>query len=205
MIFEILAYITGALIVINGLFIFIFPQRNKTMIFKLTNDVMTALNGIFIYYISYSPLILVSVGTCTIGIFRDIVFGLREKYKTLNHIAWPIAFATINLCSLFLTYTGFMSVMPVVGTAVSCMTLYFYDQRIAKSGAIFCQTVYVIYFAVLISSTGALTIFSLIAASTTLLGSIIGLIYILVHKNKNSNEKIMQENQNNEMIIKEAK
>ncbi len=95
--------------------------------------------------------------------------------------------------------------MHVVGTAVSCMTLYFYDQRIAKSGAIFCQTVYVIYFAVLISSTGALTIFSLIAASTTLLGSIIGLIYILVHKNKDSNEKIMQENQNNEMIIKEAK
>ena len=201
MIFEVLAYITGALIVINGLFIFIFPQRNKTMIFKLVNDVMTALNGVFIYYATANALILVSVGTCIVGVFRDIVFGLREKYKPLNHIAWPIAFAIINLCSLFLTYNGFMSVIPVVGTAVSCMTLYFYDQRVVKSGAIFCQTVYVIYFSVLISSTGALTIFSLIAAATTLLGSIIGLIYILIHKNK----KDVQVNSNNEMIIKEAK
>ena len=205
MIFEVLAYITGALIVINGLFIFIFPQRNRTMIFKLINDVMTALNGIFIYYATNNTLILVSVGTCVVGVFRDIVFGLREKYKPLNHIAWPIAFATINLCSLFLTYNGFMSVIPVIGTAVSCMTLYFYDQRITKSGAIFCQTVYVIYFAVLIGSTGALTIFSLIAAATTLLGSIIGLIYILIHKNKIKEEKVVQVDTNNEMIIKEAK
>ena len=146
-----------------------------------------------------------SVATCSVGVIRDIVFGLREKYKPLNHIIWPILFASINLCSLFLTYNGFMSVIPVVGTAVSCMTLYFYDQRITKSGAIFCQTVYVIYFAVLISSTGFLTIFSLISASTTLLGSIIGLIYILIHKNNNKEEKIVQVNENNGMIIKEAK
>lgn len=153
----------------------------------MCTDIVTALNGVFIYFATGNLLIFATVATCTIGVFRDIIFGLRDKYKIFNYYYWPVLFAVINLCSLFFTYQSPISLLPVIGTVVSCLTLYLYNQKLTKSGAIFCQTLYVIYYALLLSSSNVLTIFSLISASTTLLGSIIGLVYILFFKKKDEN------------------
>lgn len=190
MVFEILAYITGGMIVLLGLFIFIFPQRKRTLFIKMCTDIVTALNGLFIYLSNGNLLILASVATCTIGVFRDIIFGLRDKYKVFNCYFWPVLFAIINLSSLIFTYKGVISLLPVIGTVVSCLTLYLHNQKVVKIGAIFCQTLYVIYYAILIPSSNVLTIFSLASAATTLTGSLIGLTFLLFYKKKEEN--IMQ-------------
>ena len=187
MVFEILSYITGGMIVLLGLFIFIFPQRKRTLFIKMCTDVVTAINGVFIYFATGNLLIFATVATCTIGVFRDIIFGLRDKYKIFNYYFWPVLFACLNMCSLFFTYQSPISLLPPIGTVVSCLTLYLYNQKITKCGAIFCQTLYVIFYAILIPSSNILTVFSLVSAGTTLLGSIIGLIYLLFFRKKEEN------------------
>lgn len=187
MVFEILAYITGALIVLLGIFIFLFPQRKRTLFIKMCTDIVTAINGVFIYYATGNLLIFASVATCTIGVFRDIIFGLRDKYKIFNYYFWPILFAILNLSTLFFTYQSPISLLPAIGTVVSCLTLYLFNQKLVKCGAIFCQTLYVIYYAILIPASNILTIFSLLSAITTLTGSIIGLTFLLFYKKKDEN------------------
>lgn len=190
MVFEILAYITGGLIVLLGLLIYVFPQRNKTLLFKMCTDIVTAINGLFIYFATGNLLIFASVATCTIGVIRDIIFSLRGKYKVFNYYFWAILFAIVNMCTLFFTYQSPISLLPVIGTVVSCLTLYLYNQKLTKSGAIFCQTLYVIYYAILIPSSNVLTIFSLLSAISTLTGSIVGLTFLLFYKKKK--EKVVQ-------------
>jgi len=190
MIFEILSYVTGGLEVLIGLFIFLFPGRKATLFLKLAADVTTAINGVFIYFATGNLLIFSTVAACTIGAFRDIVFGLRDKYKVFNHYYWAIIFAAINLSFLFITYQSPLSLLPAIGAAISCLTLYMYDQRITKIGAILCFGEYVIFYAILLESSNVLTIFSLISASTTLLGSIIGLIYLVFFKKEDEKGNI---------------
>ena len=187
MVFRILAYITGGLIVLLGLLIYVFPQRKRTLFFKMCTDIVTAVNGVFIYFATGNLLIFASVATCTIGVFRDIIFSLRDKYKIFNYYFWPVLFAILNLSSLFFTYQNPISLLPAIGTVASCLTLYLFNQKVVKSGAIICQTLYVIYYAILIPSSDILTIFSLLSAATTLTGSVIGLTFLLFYKKKEEN------------------
>ena len=187
MIFNVLAYITGGLIVLLGILIYIFPQRTRTLFFKMCTDIVTAINGIFIYFATGNLLIFASVATCTIGAIRDIIFSLRGKYKFFDYYFWAVFFAVINLSTLFFTYQNVISLLPVIGTLASCLTLYLYDQKLTKCCAIFCQTLYVIYYAILIPSSNVLTIFSLLSAISTLTGSVVGLTFLLFFKKKDEN------------------
>ena len=184
MVFEVFAYITGVMLVIIGFFIFIFPQRSRTLIIKLTTDVINVSNSVFIFFATGNPLILAGAASTGIGIVRDATFIARDKNKFFDNYLWAILFAVLNLCTLFFTYKGPISLLPAIGTTVSCLTLFVYNQKVTKLGAGFCQICYITYFAILLPSSSILTIFTLINAVTTLIGSIIGFVYLIRKEKK---------------------
>lgn len=186
MVFYVFAYITGSIIVALSLLNFIFPARKTTLIIKLAFDIVTVINGVFILLATENTLIIASIGTSVVGIARDIIYSLREKHKAFDCWAWPIGFATLFGLSLIFTYRGWQSILPVVGSVVSAITLYFYNQKVTKSGAIFCASMYIAYNALLLVSSDVLTVFALASYIASFIGATIGLFIICFKKSPKS-------------------
>ena len=184
-------YILGILTIIVSLITFIFRTRNKVLFFKLLSDTLVFSYCLLAYFASKEISILSSVVVTGISILRDIIFSLRNKNKVFNNISWPIGFCIIYSCSLFFVYKSPISVLPVLGSSISAISLYLKNQKYTKIGSIICETIYLIYFSILLNSSDILTIFGLLKSTAFIIGSIVGLI-IIFHKeriNKNHSEK----------------
>ena len=179
--FYILSYITGGILILLALLNFIFPTRKSTLIIKLVFDVVTVVNCVFILHATNNTLIYASIGTSVVGISRDIIYSLRRKGKVFDNVFVPIAFAILFSCSLFITYRSWISVLPVVGSVVSSITLYSYNQKLTKIGAIVCASLYITYNAILLSSSDVLTIFALVSYVASFIGAAIGLFVLLLN------------------------
>ena len=96
------------------------------------------------------------------------------------------------LGSLFFTYKGPLSLMPSIASVISTIFFYITNKKLFKIGAIIATSIYAIYYAILLSSSDILTIFSLLNTIMSLISSIIGLVVIFRHERKNK-EKIDNE------------
>lgn len=181
----IFAYITGGIIIALSLLNFLFPKRKITLFIKTALDCATILMNVLILLATGNNLIIVSIVTNVISTIRDVIFFHRNKYKIFNNIAWPISFAILHAVSLIFTYKSPISIIPVVGSVISTLTLYANDQRITKIGAIVASSCYLTYYAILIPSSNVLTIFSLISAATSIVGTSIGLAILLKINKRN--------------------
>ena len=190
--FLLLAYITGGLIIAYSLILYIFPSRRLNLLLKAIGDFLGAVNLLFIYLYTNNPILIAGITTCMIGCVREILFSFREKWKVLNHIAWPIGFSLLFLGSLFFTYKGPLSLMPPIASVISTIFFYITNKKLFKIGAIIATSIYAIYYAILLSSSDILTIFSLLNTIMSLISSIIGLVVIFYHERKNK-EKIDNE------------
>lgn len=198
--YLLLAYITGGLLVIYALFIYIFPSRKLNLILKAGLNLLSVINLVFVYLYTENSLLFAGMATGMIGCVREILFSFRGKWKALNCIAWPIGFSLLFIGSLFFTYKGPLSLLPVAGSVLSSFFFYITNEKLFKTGAVISNILYSTYYAVLIPSSDILTIFSLLTASMGLVSSIIGLIVLLCkeRKTKKNMEKENNDSRSNE-------
>lgn len=192
--YLLLAYITGGLLVIYALFIYIFPSRKLNLILKSGLNLLSAVNLVFVYLYTKNNLVFAGIGTALIGCVREILFSFRGKWKALNCIAWPIGFSLLFIGSLFFTYKSPLSLLPVAGSVLSSFFFYITNEKLFKTGAIISNVLYSTYYAILIPSSDVLTIFSLLTASMGLVSSVVGLC-VLLHKEKKEKNKQIEESQ----------
>lgn len=188
-IYYLFAYITGGLIILLSLLTFIFPKRKLTLVFKTSLDLMAFLNCLFIFFATKDPDFIAGIVTNVIATIRDMVFYFRNKAKALNHIAWPIGFAALNAGSLIFTYRSPISILPVVGSVISTLSLYNNDQRVIKIGGLIAASFYLTYYAIKLTDSDILTIFSLLDSAASIVSSFVGLIILFVRKR---NEKVSE-------------
>ena len=186
--FEILAYITGGLIVLFAFLSYLFKKRTVTLLLKFAVDFLTSVNGVFIYFVVHDPIIFASVVTCGIGSIRSIVYLFKGKNKFIDSFWCPLLFATLAGCSLIFTYKTPLSILPAVGSVISALTVYLTNQKYVKIGAFVCYVCYVIYYIALLPQLNDLTIFSMFSALAALVSSITGFFIIVIkeHKDKKS-------------------
>ena len=183
-VFLLLAYITGGILIAYTLMLYIFPSRKLNLLLKAGGNFLTVINLIFVYLATRDNLVFAGMATTAICIAREILFSFKEEKKALNHIAWPIGFSIILSLSLIFTYKSPLSLLPVVGSVISTMFFYISNRKLFKTGAIISSVLYVTYYAVLLPSSGVLTIFSLLCAIMGLVSAIVGLIILFAHKEK---------------------
>ncbi len=193
--YLLLAYITGGLLVLYSLFIYIFPSRRLNLLLKAGTNLLSAINLVFVYLYTENPLIFAGMATSMIGFIREILFSFRGKWKALDCIAWPIGFSILFLASLIFTYKGPLSLLPPIASVISTIFFFITNQKIFKTGALVANILYTTYYAILIPSSDVLTIFSLLTSAMGLISSIIGLCVILYKERK---DKKMLNNENEE-------
>ena len=122
--YLLLAYITGGLLVLYSLFIYIFPSRRLNLLLKAGTNLLSAINLVFVYLYTENPLIFAGMATSMIGFIREILFSFRGKWKALDCIAWPIGFSILFLAPLIFTYKGPLSLLPPIASVIS--TIFFF-------------------------------------------------------------------------------
>lgn len=186
--YEILAYVTGAISIAVALLTFAFPQRKTQLIFKMSSDLIGISNLVFILLAKNNMVFLSGVISLAISFLRDIVYIFRNDVKCFNSIFWPIGFSIALVCMAFLSFKGLVSLLPIVGSVICTLTLYANDVRISKTGAIVGITLYIIYYAILIPTSDVLTVFSLCNSIAGVVGAMVGL-FLFLKKRKEGEKK----------------
>lgn len=177
--FEILAYVTGAISIVIALLTFIFPKRKIQLIFKMSSDLVGILNLVFILLAKNDLIFLSGIISLGISFIRDIVYIFRNDVKWFNSIFWPIGFCIVLVGMTFFSFKGWISLLPIIGSVICTLTLYANDVKISKIGAIIGVSLYIVYYAILIPKSDVLTVFSLCNSIAGVVGAFIGLMVYL--------------------------
>lgn len=178
------AFSTGLICVCLCILSFLFPNRKITLILRFSYDLLAICNGICIYFATQVPAILAITIVDAIGLVRDLVYLLREKYKWADHIFWLIFFEIIFACSIFLSWAGPISLLPVIGALFNNVGLYLKNLKKTRIYTLFGQTFFIVYNSLLINASDFLTILSLTCSVGFFLSALIGLIMLIVRDKK---------------------
>jgi len=80
-----------------------------------------------------------------VGIFREIIFVNRKKYKFANKILWPILFAIINLTLGILSFKSWFDFLPITASAFVTLSLWIDNPKLTKVISIPVSTAFLIY------------------------------------------------------------
>ena len=67
-----------------------------------------------------------------VGIFRELAFMNRDKYKLLKTIATPIVFILINFSLGLTTFKSPINILPITASAFVTMSLWLKEPRLTK-------------------------------------------------------------------------
>lgn len=59
-----------------------------------------------------------------VGIFRELVFVHRKKYKRFDHILWPVLFILINFGLALGTFHSAFNILPIAASALVTVLLW---------------------------------------------------------------------------------
>ena len=111
-----MTYVFGAL----GIFVNILLYQQKTgqrlIIYKLISDVLWAFHYLFLGAFS-------GVAVAVIGIFRELVFFIPKKSRTVNR-CWLLFFVICSILSAVLTWKGMASLLPATASVISVISFW---------------------------------------------------------------------------------
>ena len=181
--YYIVSLIFGVLAVLSCLFVYLFPGRFHTLLFKMLFDIFSIFSLTFAYLSTKEALLLAGLATNVVGVTRDIFFMFRKKGTWTDSYFWPFLFCSLYLLSLIFTYRGPLSLLPVFGSVINTSALYLINQKRTKMITIVGQVLFITSYAILVNNSELLTILNLTASVVTLVSVIAGLI-IIYKKNK---------------------
>jgi len=180
--------IMGVIIIGVSFATFIVPHRRINLILRLSFDILNIINCIFIYFATGVQAILVSLACDAISVVRDIIFYNRKKGNAIDKIYWPIGFDIIFGLSLIWTWSGPITLLPVIGNIINTTALYIYRKKVTRIVTLVGEVLFIVYSALLIPSSSFLTIFNLISSSAMFISALAGLI-VLSARDKKREEK----------------
>ena len=122
---EILSWIFGILAMLFFFLIYQQTKREKLLFCKLCADVSWTAHYLF----------LGAVGGAIpnfVGIFREIIFMLRSRYKWANSKLLPLLFVAINLGLGIMTFKNPINIMPIMASVFVTLSLWVKNPKITK-------------------------------------------------------------------------
>lgn len=119
---KIIGQLIGFIAMVISFFIYQQPTRNRILIFKLITDLLWIAHFLILGAIT-------AMTTTTIAIFRELAF-LNNKNKFLSGKCCLYLFCFLFAFSLVFTYSGPISVFPVVSSIIS--TIGFWNKETSK-------------------------------------------------------------------------
>lgn len=153
--FIILGNVIGAIAVVENLFIFAALKRKNILKLKFLSDVLWFFNFLFLGALTGAVLNVIAM-------LRETVFSLRGKNKIASHIIWLPVFMILTLISPALDCIkqgAFipMTLLPATGSIMTVYSLYQDNPKVTRIIALFAQTLWLIYAAMLFNVTAFLS------------------------------------------------
>ena len=133
-----IATIIGIIAIAESLLIYASVKRERILVFKLISDVLWFTNYVLLGM--YTGAILNVVAVC-----REIVFYNRSRHKWADNIAWFFVFVTLTLISPVLSWAGFVSLLPAIGSVFAVSSFYCKNEIVMKTFAFPAQGLWLSY------------------------------------------------------------
>lgn len=114
---ELAGNIIGVIAVIESLLIYAVQKRSHILTLKLVSNVLWGTNYLLLGLYTGALLNL-------IAIVRECIFLCRTRYKWADNIAWAILFMAIMFSSSFVTWAGWISLLPAIGSVFNVVSIY---------------------------------------------------------------------------------
>ena len=120
--------------------------------------------------------LLALVAAAAVGSIRDVIFLFRESHAWADSYVWLILFTIILVVFSILGWSGWLTLLPILGTIINNFALYLKDFKKMKIITLFGQVCFITYYALLIPEGDILMILNLSVSSAMFISAIIGLI-----------------------------
>lgn len=175
---HVTAFIFGILIIIDCFLTYLFKSKKITCVFKLIFDLLTIAEELCIYFATNTFAVIPGMVLNGVGAIRDVIFYFRGEKKWADSIFWLFGFLIIVGLSLLFTWAGPISLLPMFGTMIHTIALYQKENKRCKWITLVGESLYVVYYALLIGSSDFVMILNTINALAMLTGIVIGLVRI---------------------------
>lgn len=172
----------GILSIVICLVLFLVPSRKYALIIRMSFDVVTIINSICIYMYVRDPVLFAIIASSAVGTARDIIFLFREKYKWADSYLWLIFFTVALTVFSVIGWSGWLTLLPVLGTIINTYALYIKDYRNMKLITLVGQACFITYYAVLIPENDILMALNLTVSSAMAVSAIVGLGVYFYHQ-----------------------
>ena len=119
------AQIIGFISLAIGLFTFALSKRRSILIAKLLCDFTSAIHFFMLGA-------TVGGAVCTVNSIRSIVFYYRDKKRWASHISVPVLIIALTLGCSLLSFSGWYSLLPTVGSVLAVIGFWQRDTRLIK-------------------------------------------------------------------------
>ncbi len=164
--------------------IFIFPSRNKTLIFKAIFDIVSFIQLLFVYLYSRETIVFVAMTGNVIGLIRDIIFLLQNKYRWANSIILLILFELCFVIAGIISWRSPICLFNIIGSVISTFALYLKNNLYRTSLSLFAMSLQVTYYALILDSSNLLTTLNVIAHALICVSCVVGIINIICYHQK---------------------
>lgn len=122
---RLIGQIIGFVAIGESILVFLSLKRDRILIYKVISDILWALNMLFM-----------GLGTGaivnTVNVAREFVFYNKAKRKWAKSVLWFWFFAAASLVSPIITWAGFKSLLPAIGSFLSVVGLYSNNAKAVK-------------------------------------------------------------------------
>ena len=113
-------------------------SRSKLLLCKFSADICWIIH--YFYLGAYSGMV-----PGTVGIFIELIFYNREKYKWCNKILWPIIFILCNWALGYKAYKTPIDFLPIIASTFVTISLWLKKPYFTKLISVPVSIVFIIY------------------------------------------------------------
>ena len=175
----------GVLLIIDSLLIFIFRSRITTLLLKSLFEILSFFTLLFAYFETNNEAVFVAMAGNCVGLVRDIIFLLQEKYKAFNSIIFLILIEIGFISIVPFSWRGIICLLPAIASLVSTYALYIKHYLTRTWLALISMATYVVYYGILLPGSNFLTILNFTSMFVVCVSCVIGLINYYI-KRRNS-------------------
>lgn len=183
----------GILLIIICIFSHLKNSRKTTLIMKLIFDITATLYLICVYFATGAVGVFAAIAINAIGAVRSVIFLLRDKNKFFDSYGWLVFFEIIQGLSLIISYTSPLSIVPTIASMFTTFGLFLNKQKITKCLIIVAQSMFIVYYSILLKDSDLLTGLMLISCITIFSSAVIGLSLILIKEKREKKSLLNQD------------
>ena len=160
---NLLGNIIGLLAVVSALGIYVYKSRQKILFAKLIADGLWAIHFLLLGATTGGVLNVVNA-------FRDCVFYNKDSKRWARSKYWVWVFVVVGIISGIISWEGYFSLLPIIGSAISVIGLWCSDAYILRVVSFFAISLWIVYAAI---SSSALSFFYNVFALCSILSGFI--------------------------------